>query len=1105
MSILKSVSTRSYAVEWRGNKLETDELFYSVDLICEGPIEGLVDNKGNTLKYSGEFNNSDVILGKGVYYDDVPIVDTKLKKFNFSTAGFRVNYGLEKDPNLNTIPSTVFRYKKPLYLNEQAFSNLIDENNLFAFFQSENGSYQNIPGNTLELTQEQISNKINDIENAKFNCNPFTHKIKNKYCDTLTIQMCCDALFHADSEGNTVQNNVAFAIEISRDYSAERNYILVRPRGIAKEPYVFDIICDVQLNSVLFDNYYVKIIPLSAKISFTNGKNFKQLSVNSISEAVQNKGFFCYPFSAIARSSVSSRHFKSDPSRTYDMKLLKVQIPNNYDAEAKEYVGNWNGVFDTFLKWTDNPAWVFYDICTNPRYGVGNGMILEEDLNKWELYKISQFCDELVKVETPSKYHKDSFTTDTKENTNYIYIAKTTTIDSSVQIYRDLESFKGQYPSVNDVDRTLFDSNSDLSNCIVFLYDMNLGITNCKKIIWEIKEGVFNSGGAFQEVASGSGTHFRIHLINDFGPRKMFERAPENILKEYNRLCRAGEDFVIQNSDNMKALIERNEINTENGAKDFILDFFRREQDGRDYKDFINEILNEPIFIFGGAQGSCTPRSFNYRDPLEPRFTANLLIDNESECLKLMNDIASIFRGITYYKNNKIISTIDVDKPVSYFFNNTNVKDGLFTYSSGSIDGNYTVAKVLYKDKYDNFNDAVEIVEDSKLIQDYGIVMKEILGFGVTSRDQAKRLGEWMLMTNRYENETVTFSTDIQAISLRPSDVIRINDFNRNNSTLMGRVLSVDYLNKFIIVDRKINLNLTGKTISFIIDSTPLSDQQINSSVDINKTLRNDIISFIIERIENNTNKIYLTSEELSSGNLISLSNIFSSTPFLISDINENNNSNLYKIVTISEADVNEYGIFAIRHDPLKYSNLDQGLLFDFSRTDSNTVSYSFSENLKPIDLSIIPTNNETGTPFYYRILPLNLNQVKSTNFDYVFQDFSDPLSSQISSEYSSLQISFGVIFNYIKNFSDEGDPYYANVQACLADNGGLLCRLISKNQSIIFKIPYSINNNNNSDLVKNIFIGRFPNSDLDSLRLLQTFTYLDIYLYNKINQIVEV
>lgn len=67
-------------------------------------------------------------------------------------------------------------------------------------------------------------------------------------------------------------------------------------------------------------------------------------------------------------------------------------MPSNYDAAARAYSGTWDGTFKP--SWTDNPAWVYYDLATNDRFGLGG--IMGQLPNKWDLYRIAQYCDELV-------------------------------------------------------------------------------------------------------------------------------------------------------------------------------------------------------------------------------------------------------------------------------------------------------------------------------------------------------------------------------------------------------------------------------------------------------------------------------------------------------------------------------------------------------------------------------------------------------------------------------------------------------------------------------------------------------------------------------------
>lgn len=99
-----------------------------------------------------------------------------------------------------------------------------------------------------------------------------------------------------------------------------------------------------------------------------------------------------YPNSAYIASTVDSEQFDSIPTRGYLIKGLKVKIPSNYDPITRRYTGVWNGNFIT--AWTDNPAWCFYDLLTNPRYGLGSYLNTTSlNATKWELYTIARYCD----------------------------------------------------------------------------------------------------------------------------------------------------------------------------------------------------------------------------------------------------------------------------------------------------------------------------------------------------------------------------------------------------------------------------------------------------------------------------------------------------------------------------------------------------------------------------------------------------------------------------------------------------------------------------------------------------------------------------------------
>jgi hypothetical protein len=150
-----------------------------------------------------------------------------------------------------------------------------------------------------------------------------------------------------------------------------------------------------------------------------NGVDGKHLAGTYTSSLVQAIGLIkeklSFPYTAFANTSFSSKTFQSQPTRGYECEGLKVKIPSNY--VTRKETGNlsakytrtsedgdvgtmntpqlWDGSFRPNLVYTDNPAWVFYDICTNNRYGLGD-YLLETDIDKFSLYKVAKYCDELV-------------------------------------------------------------------------------------------------------------------------------------------------------------------------------------------------------------------------------------------------------------------------------------------------------------------------------------------------------------------------------------------------------------------------------------------------------------------------------------------------------------------------------------------------------------------------------------------------------------------------------------------------------------------------------------------------------------------------------------
>jgi predicted phage tail protein len=102
---------------------------------------------------------------------------------------------------------------------------------------------------------------------------------------------------------------------------------------------------------------------------------------------------FRYPNTALFGMKIGAENFSAVPKVAIDMLGIKIKIPSNYNPISRTYSGIWNGVFKT--EYSNNPAWIFYDLLTNSRYGCGQ-FIDESQVDRYSLYSIAQYCDELV-------------------------------------------------------------------------------------------------------------------------------------------------------------------------------------------------------------------------------------------------------------------------------------------------------------------------------------------------------------------------------------------------------------------------------------------------------------------------------------------------------------------------------------------------------------------------------------------------------------------------------------------------------------------------------------------------------------------------------------
>lgn len=439
--------------------------------------------------------------------------------------------------------------------------------------------------------------------------------------------------------------------------------------------------------------------------------NFTQNSTiwESYTEITEAK--LTYPNSALVGIRIDATQFSSVPNRIYLMDLMKIKIPSNYNDLTRTYTGVWDGTFQMSEGACNNPAWVFYDILTSERYGLGH-YISEAQINKWSLFEIAQYCDEMV-------------------------------------------------------------------------------------------------------------------------------------------------------------------------------------DDG-------------------------------YGD-LEPRFTCNMLVPGRTEVYSLLKSLASTFRGMIYWASGSITAVQDAPKDPIYLYNQSNVVDGKFTYQGASAQSRHTVCRVTWNDPDNFYTSTVEYVEDQEAVKKFGVIETEITAFGCTSRGQANRLGRWLLYTEKYESEVVTFATGLEGLFSSPGDIILVSDPSRIGARMGGRTRSAT-VNQITIDDDTIDPLTTG-TIFALLPNGNLEER--------------DIVGI--------------------SGNVITVGTPFSIAPqaqgawvIKTGEVEPQQ----YRCIGIQEGENGTYTVSGLKHFPSKYDFIENNMILEIPDTTNLDEEMDAPKNLR-VEESLYSTGTD--------------------------------------------------------------------------------------------------------------------------------------------------
>ncbi|WP_312068723.1 host specificity protein J [Lelliottia nimipressuralis] len=278
----------------------------------------------------------------------------------------------------------------------------------------------------------------------------------------------------------------------------------------------------------------------------------------------------------------------------------------------------------------------------------------------------------------------------------------------------------------------------------------------------------------------------------------------------------------------------------------------------------------------------------------EPRYICNVYVQSRNDAYTVLRDFAAIFRGMTYWGGDQIVSLADMPRDIDYSYTRANVVDGRFTYTSSTTKTRYTTALVSYSDPDNAYADAMEPVFEQALVARYGFNQLEMTAIGCTRQSEANRKGRWGILTNN-KDRVVSFDVGLDGNIPQPGYIIAVADellsgkvMGGRISAVNGRVIKLDRVADAAAGDRLI-LNLpSGASQSRTIQA--VNGESVTVTTAYSETPQAEAV-WVIE------------SDELYAQQ--------------------------YRVVSVSDNGDGTFSITGANHDPDKYARIDTGAIID--------------------------------------------------------------------------------------------------------------------------------------------------------------------------------
>lgn len=530
---------------------------------------------------------------------------------------------------------------------------------------------------------------------------PWVRSFTDTQLSAVRVTLAVNGLSQANtSNGDISGYRVEYRIEVSTDGGAYQLALASAFDGKTTQRYARSHRIDLPAAR---SGWSVRVVRITANAA--SSTIVDRTFVDAFTEVIDAK--LRYPMSAVVGIKVDASQFQNIPTRSYDWKGRIIRVPSNYDADSRAYTGTWDGTFK--LSWTDNPAWIFFDLVSNDRYGLGE-RIPAGWLDKWGLYQIARYCDELV-------------------------------------------------------------------------------------------------------------------------------------------------------------------------------------PDG-----------------FGGQ---------------EPRFTCNAYLQTAADAFRVLQDLASTFRGMAYWASGSVFAVADMPGDPVYTFTSANVIDGRFNYVGSPLNTRYTVALVSWNDLSDMGRQKVEYVEDRQALARYGLKQVEVSAFGCTSRGQANRVGKWLLLTSRMETRSVSFAVGLDACRVRPGSIVRVADQHLAGRRIGGRIRQATAT--VVTVDAELGVR-PGDRLTVNLPSG-VSETRIISTA-VGQGLTADMTTFTVDSTELTADMVGLPGTVL----VLTVTAPFSEVPeaeCVWTLESETLSAQRFRVLSVKRKDGLIAEISAIQHEPGKFDNVDFGTRLD--------------------------------------------------------------------------------------------------------------------------------------------------------------------------------